>query len=53
MNTEKDMIDKLETSRASELALELKKALCGLKQVRRSWSELLHKKLKRLGFSSA
>lgn len=51
MDIGKDVIAQLETNRVSELALALKKALFGLKQAGRLWSEWLHKKLKSLGFS--
>nr|CCA19002.1 AlNc14C61G4459 [Albugo laibachii Nc14] len=50
MEIEQDVLHKQEVSRVDELALELKKALFGLKQARRLWSETPHKKLTSFAF---
>ena len=46
-----EVCENLGMNSANEPALELRKAIYGLKQVERWWSELLHKKLHSLNFS--
>ena len=50
MKIKDENLKELGVSRASEVALELKKSLYGLKQAGRLWSQLLHTRLKESGF---
>ena len=49
MDIEKDVTDNLEKIRVSDLTLELKKALYGLKEARRLWIELFSHAFEKFG----
>ncbi|KAG6612031.1 Integrase catalytic core protein [Phytophthora cinnamomi] len=50
MKIPKEILKGLGVETDAEVALELNKALCGLKQAGRLWSKLLHSKLVEIGF---